>query len=162
MKIDLITSPEAEATLATLASQGFTVPTSITIDIPSLPPDITEVDDEELMELFTRLTAYLDFLSTQVSVAQIAERSAERAVELATANAMASQGKGLASVIKATALSDPTVKNLAYEHEVKYNYKKIIETMASNIERDMNLVSRELTRRTAGGSSMTRTRKFIT
>jgi hypothetical protein len=162
VKIELELTKEAQLTVTQLEKQGFVIQKSIDIEIPQLPADITAVDDEALMELFTRLTAYLDFVSTQVSVSQIAERNAEKLLDNEIATSISNQPKGLASVIKANALADQNVMDLSYDHGVKYNYKKLIETMATNIERDMNLVSRELTRRTAGGSTMTRSKKYIT
>lgn len=162
MNYHLRVSDLAAQALSELADQGIVVGRSIDISAPQLPPDITEIDDEELMLLFTELTSYLDFISFQVSLAQIDERDAERKLDIAMATAMANQPKALAAVIKAAALADPAVVSLSEDHSVKYNYRKIIEVMAGNLERDMNLVSRELTRRTAGANFNTRSRKFVT
>ena len=161
MKYDLNVPDAALPAYDILQYQGLEVPDSAELTIPQLPKDITILDDEELMELFTAQTSYMDFLSFQVALAQVDERDAERKLDEAIAISTANQPKGLAAVIKAAALSDPKVSKLSEEHSVKYNYRKIIEVMANNIERDMYLVSRELTRRTSGGGPMTRARKFL-
>lgn len=162
MSYHLRVSEMAAKTMEELANQGIVIGRSIDMTAPQLPADITTLDDEELMLLFTELTSYLDFISFQVSLAQIDERDAERKLDIAVAGATARQPKALAAVIKAAALADPEVIDLSNDHGVKYNYRKLIEVMANNLERDMNLVSRELTRRTSGGNAMTRSRKFIT
>lgn len=161
MSYHLRVSELAERAIEELANQGIIVGRSIDMTAPQLPPDITELDDEALMLLFTELTSYLDFISFQVSLAQIDEREAERRLDIATATATAQQPKALAAVIKAAALADSTVIELSNDHSVKYNYRKLIEAMANNLERDMHLVSRELTRRTSGGNAMVRSRKFV-
>jgi hypothetical protein len=162
MTYHLQVSDLAAKTLADLAKQGLVVGTSTDMSTPRLPENITDIDDESLMELFANLTAYLDFISFQVSLAQIDERDAERKLDQAVAMVTANQPKALAAVIKAAALSDPSVVRLSDDHSIKYNYRKIIETMANNLERDIYLVSRELTRRTSGGGPMVRARKFNT
>jgi hypothetical protein len=42
---------------------------------------------------------------------------------------------------------DETVQDLAMDYEEKYAYRKLVEMMLANYERDIALVSRELTRR---------------
>jgi hypothetical protein len=161
MKYELNVSSAGEQAFKQLADQGIIVGRSVDLVAPELPSDITNLGDEELMELFTAQTSYMDFLSFQTALAQIDEREAEKKMDAAIAVATANQPKGLAAVIKATALADPKVAEISYDHSIKYNYRKIIEAMAANVERDMYLVSRELTRRTSSGSVMTRSRKFV-
>ncbi len=43
-----------------------------------LPPDITDVSSEELGLLFTRLTAWTDYIASQLTMAQLEERGALR------------------------------------------------------------------------------------
>jgi len=161
MTYQLKISPEAKKTVDALREQGLDIPSSTNVVMPQLPSDITQLSDEELMELFTAITAFLDFISYQVSLADIDEKALEKQLDVAVAVATANQPKGLASVIKAAALADPKVVDLSNEHSVAYNYRKLISTMADNLTRDLSLVSRELTRRTADNSPMIRSRKFI-
>ena len=162
MKHQLTYSKEGEVALRSLEDQGIIVPLSTESDLPKLPSDITQLDSEDLMELFTSLTSFLDFVSYQVALAEISEKTIERRLDIAIAKAMVLQPKGLASVVKAAAMADAAVVALSEEHAVAYNYCKLIQVMAENLNRDIVLVSRELTRRTSDGSSMTRARKFAT
>ena len=68
-------------TIEALGGQGLQVNTTMQMDTPKLPADITEVDDEQIMELFAKLTAYNNFLATQLACAFIDERNAEKDLE---------------------------------------------------------------------------------
>ena len=162
MSYQLHVSDLGKETLTNMANQGFEIPLSTDVPMPILPSDITAVDNEELMELFTVFTAFLDFISYQVALAEIDERALERKLDAAVAVATANQPKGLAAVIKAAALADPKVVKISEEHEVAYNYRKLIHVMSDNLNRGLTLISRELTRRTADGHVMKRARKFTT
>ena len=162
MSYSLKISPEAQETVNALREQGLDIPSATDVTMPQLPPDITQLDSEDLMELFTTLTSFLDFVSYQVALAEISEKTIERKLDVAVARSMVSQPKGLAAVVKAAAMADTAVVALSEEHAVAYNYRKLIQVMAENLNRDIVLVSRELTRRTSDGSSMTRARKFAT
>lgn len=160
MTVTLNYSEDGADAISRLSQQGITIPLVTSLDAPVLPADITQVGDEELMELFTRFTAYLDFISYQIALADIEEKAAEKKLDTAIAVATAQQPKGLAAVIKAAALADPKVAQLSLAHAVAYNYRKLIQTMGENLNRDISLVSRELTRRTSDGHTMVRARKF--
>ena len=137
--INLRVPTYAADALEALETQGFAVKKSADLDYPQLPEDITELEDEELMYLFTKLTAYLDFIGTQVALAQIDERESERALSLVEAQVTASLpvAKGdKVSVIKAQAAADPAVVEAAEAYSSAYSYRKIIEAMQSNYERD--------------------------
>lgn len=165
MSIKLKVPAHAVNALEELKSQGLSITQEADLDTPRLPDDITELEDEELMRLFTKLIAYIDFLSTQVALAQIDERESERHLNLVEAEVTASLpvAKGdKVSVIKAQAAADPSVVEAAESYSSAYSYRKIIESMLDNYERDAMLVSRELTRRTAGDTYKSRSRKFTT
>jgi hypothetical protein len=51
------------------------------------------------------------------------------------------------TLVKAEIAVDETVQDLAMDYEEKYAYRKLVEMMLANYERDIALVSRELTRR---------------
>jgi hypothetical protein len=62
---------------------------------------------------------------------------------------MASAGRGdRITLVKAQVSVDDTVLALAQTAEEKYAYRKLVEMMLNNHERDLQLVSREITRRT--------------
>lgn len=137
--------------------------TQTAIDIPKptyeltpLPPDITSLSSEQLAEMFTVFTGWADYTASQLAQAQLAERAAQRKLDLKvnklTVEKMGSATKGdKVSLIKAQIAIDEEVIKLEEDFEQKYAYRKILEMMLNNQERDITLVSREITRRTAGG-----------
>lgn len=119
-----------------------------------LPPDITALSSEQLAEMFTVLTGWADYMASQLVQSQIAERTAQRALDLAT-NKLIVQRMGAATkgdkvtLIKAGIAIEPDILDLEEAYEAKYAYRKMLEMMLSNQERDITLVSREITRRTS-------------
>jgi len=131
------------------------------IDLPKpayeqavLPPDITALTSDQLAEMFTVLTGWADYMSSQLAQAQIAEKKATRAVEYAESMALITKTqeapKGVTvTLIKAQIDTDPEINKLRDEYDEKYAYRKLLEMLLSNQERDITLVSREITRRTS-------------
>lgn len=145
-----------------LREQGLTLPHRPDGDgIPQMPKDITILTDEELMRLWSEIAAWQEFTSSQVGCARVDEAAALRAVERAQAAVMVSGWTGKATervaIAKAKFLSDPASQDLMDEHERLHAYRALVETIASNLERNSALISRELTRRT---SDNTRNRKW--
>jgi len=121
-----------------------------------LPPDITSLSSEQLAELFTILTGWADYTSSQLAEAQLNERAAQRALDLKvnrlTVEKMGNATKGdKVTLIRAQIAIDDEVMKLEEVFEERYARRKILEMMLNNQERDITLVSREITRRTAGG-----------
>lgn len=129
------------------------------IDLPKpaynqavLPPDITELSSEQLAEMFTILTGWADYMASQLVQAQLAEREALRKSEFAESKALVRLTTGApkgttVSLIKAQIDIDPDIQDLRDRYEEKYAYRKILEMMLNNQERDITLVSREISRR---------------
>jgi hypothetical protein len=124
-----------------------------------LPADITLITSDQLGELFTRLTAWTDFLASQVAMAKLDERNAKNKLDF-TENTMlvkrmGAQVKGeRVTAVKAEISVHPDVVSLFDEHEEKYAYRFMLETMFTNHERDLSLVSREITRRSNDARSL--------
>jgi hypothetical protein len=116
--------------------------------------------------MFTILTGWADYLASQLVQAQLREREAQRALDmkenvmLITKMGTAAKGATV-SLAKAQIATDPEIIKLGDIHEERYAYRKILEMMVSNQERDITLVSREITRRT-NESRMGRRDTFIT
>jgi rRNA processing protein Krr1/Pno1 len=51
------------------------------------------------------------------------------------------------TLVKAQISLDPTLVELSGKYEEAYAYRKLVEMLLSNHERDLSLVSREITRR---------------
>jgi hypothetical protein len=121
-------------------------------DQVKLPSDITDISSEQLGELFTRLTSWTDYIASQLVMAQLEERAALRAKDFKEntmlVRRMGSQAKGeRVTTVKAEIAIDPDVVELDTEYEEKYAYRKLVEMLLTNHERDLSLVSREITRR---------------
>jgi len=146
--------------IQSVSLQGFLFQTSKELDIPEIPEDVTELDDNGLMHLFAKLTAYSNFLSAQLACAFIDERNAENSLEfeesLSYIDSSSAGKKETVALIKARIKTDPKVMRLQAEFSEKYAYRKIIEVMTNNVEKDTALISRELSRRIGGQSATTR------
>lgn len=135
-----------------LLDQGFTIAPAQGA-YPLMPADLTALGGEQLSNLFSHITAWTNYVGTQLSAAQIDERSAEKDYDMAYAKQMvlrkdtASKGDKV-TAMKAEVNSDPKIVKLSEELDKAYAYRKMIEAMYNNLERDAALISREITRRT--------------
>jgi len=137
-----------------ITQQGLDLPKP-KYDQVTLPPDITDLSSEQLAEMFTILTGWADYMASQLVQAQLSERATERDLDLMTnrllVEKMGSAAKGdRITLVKAQISVDERVLDLAEKHEKRYAYRKILEMMLNNQERDITLVSREITRRSNG------------
>lgn len=117
-----------------------------------MPSDITDLSSEQLAELFTKLTAWADYIASELAIAQITERAAQRSLDFVEnrllVERMGSAVKGeRITLVKAQISLDPTLVELSGKYEETYAYRKLVEMLLSNHERDLSLVSREITRR---------------
>lgn len=138
--------------LDTLVEKGMNIPKP-SYELINLPPDITSLSSEQLAEMFTILTGWADYTASQLAQAQIAERTAQRQLDLKvnrlTVEKMGAATKGdKVTLIRAQIAVDEEVVALEEALEERYAYRKLVEMMLSNQERDIMLVSREITRRT--------------
>lgn len=153
--------------LKSISELGFSLTAKPDYEIPTLPRDITELDDEGLMDLFVQFTQWNDHLAGAQALAIINEREAQRNLDTAEAGALMKSWTGAkgdkVTLIKAQIQASEEIKELAHELDVKYAFRKLIETRTLNVERDSQVVSRELTRRTSDGGGMrSRSRRFTT
>ena len=136
-----------------IVSQGLSLPKP-TYEQVKLPPDITSLSSDQLAEMFTVLTGWADFFATRFTQAQIdekvAEKTLERKVAQLTVEKMGSATKAdKVTLIKAQIACDPDVQDLEEKHHQAYAMRKAWEVMLNNQERDITLVSREISRRAA-------------
>jgi hypothetical protein len=159
-ELELVTTHGTIA-LEQLKKQGIEIPSTVNISIPKLPADISELADEDLMILFSQYTAFWNFLSAQMACAIIDERTNEKDYSSTESLAMlrahgGKSSKDTVTLLKAQVAADPAVKSASDKYEASYNYRKLVEMMVNNAERDTNLISRELTRRTSGSATKMR------
>lgn len=120
---------------------------------PVMPKDISVLDSDELSELFTKLTAWSNFVAGQYAAAQVDEKYIEKKKDMLEARLFLakdnSKVKGeRVTLIKAQVNSDPQIMELEEDYMKAYAYRKMLEVITNNFERDVALVSREITRRT--------------
>lgn len=150
--MSLRTGKASTRALESLKTQGLSPADKPGFDLPSLPRDLTQISDEDLMVLYSEFTAYADFIGVQVSCAQVDERSLEKELtSMENVKMLSSEGKSENRVTfaRAQVAVDPEIVSIKQQVDEAHAYRKLIESLASNLERDSNLVSRELTRRTA-------------
>lgn len=121
-------------------------------DAPNIPADITLLSSEQLAETFSMITAWADFAASELATAHLAERAAQQKMELQEnrllVERMGSAVKGeRITLVKAQISLDPEVRQLSTKYEEAYAYRKLVDMLLSNYERDLALVSREITRR---------------
>ena len=153
----------SEEIIMVLEAQGLPVRTSLAINIPEFPEDVTLVDDQELMMLAAQYMENYNFVSTQVAIAAVAEMEAEDAYDYAHSRALLNTSTGKSTekavMLKAAVMLDEEVTTLRNRKMHAYAYRKMIETTQSSLERYYYLTSRELTRRTHGDKM--KTNKFF-
>lgn len=140
----------SKAAYQEIKAQGMDLPQQPESDMPQLPPDLTELGDRDLMGLYQKYVAWSDYISVQVSCAQVDERNAMRNLEMhenASLLMLQARGKKVTEA-RNEMKSDPALeawRDAAFGAEA---YRKMIESLLNNCERDASLISRELTRRT--------------
>ena len=143
--------PKSAQALETLEEQGI-LPWPSQSDQPVLPREISSLTSTELSNYFTRLTAWSDYVAVQLSAAQIDEVTLEKKVAFMQNtlldSKMSSAVKGdRITLVKAQVSQDPKVIELENEWLEVYAYRKMVETIYNNLERDTTLISREISRR---------------
>jgi len=122
-------------------------------DQPKMPKDISVLDSDELSALFTELTAWSNFVAGQLAAAQVDEHVLNKKKDSLEARLFLDKDttkvKGeRVTLIKAQLAADSRVEDLENQLTHAYAYRKMVEVVANNFERDVALVSREITRRT--------------
>lgn len=133
------------------ATWGLTFPKPEDAQV-TLPSDITAISSESLGELFTRLTSWTDYIASQLTMAQLDERASLKKKDYLEntmlIRRMGAQTKGeRVTTVKAEIAVHQDVVDLDNDYEEKYAYRKLVEMLLNNHERDLSLVSREITRR---------------
>ena len=164
--IQLRMRAESDAANAALERQGLHLPERPLMDAPGLPEDITGLDDASLMYLFTQLNVWASYCAGQLACAQIDERATQRTLDYAEATALLTGWKGgsdaRVAVAKATVATDDEVRALRMTLDEDHAYRKLIEVLSANLERDVALVSREITRRSAAEPRRSRSERWST
>ena len=120
---------------------------------PKMPRDISVLDSEELSELFTQLTAWSNYVAGQLAAAQVDEYVLNKKKDSLEARLFLEKDNSKVKGERVTRINrevaaDQQVMDLEDELAHAYAYRKMVEVISNNFERDVALVSREITRRT--------------
>jgi hypothetical protein len=120
--------------------------------MPKLEPNLDDLPDKQLMELFVQLTRWADFLQNQAAIEEIRERYADAEVRrlegfYMTANKPEKVSEAV-TWVRAQMEMDPDVATAKDTLRICYARRKLEQMLFESTERDAAVVSRELTRRT--------------
>lgn len=115
--------------------------------MPMLPNDVTELGEKDLMILWTEFTAWTDYMAVQVAVAYSDEKHYVKKIERMEQRALLKDGK--VTVARAEVKSSDEMEKLVEEWLEAEAYRKLLEALFNNYDRDAALLSRELTRRSS-------------
>lgn len=136
-----------ESAMKKVMEQGFAFPETPDSH-PTLPTDLDELDNRDLMAEFSLFTAWADYANAQVGLASIAERDAELELEFQISLHYGSvPSRKSVTIAKAEILQNPDVYEARKKVEEAYAYKRVVSDLAARYERDAAVLSRELTRR---------------
>jgi len=147
--IELKVAEASSKTINALQQQGMDVNQLFSYDAPSLPSDITGIAEEEVMDLYTKYVAYLEFVSLQAWCAEVDKTEAERQLVLVKAKKkleLKEAGKAIA-MIDAEIEVDEEFRNKADACQELSNYHGLIQIISERLSKDISLINREITRR---------------
>jgi hypothetical protein len=132
-------------------SQGLTISESPDSSMPVLPEDITAISPEEVMQLFSEVCSWLDYVEVQYAAAQIDHKAEDQKLEETEAKEQIKhRSEKHVSVMKAFTYDNPQVEAQRREALMAYAHEKMLGTVYNSLERKKFLLSRELTRRSYG------------
>jgi hypothetical protein len=136
-------------------SEGMTLPVRPESEetIPLVPADVTELDDKSLMKLMVELVAWMEYVGVRLARGEIEERELDLQIVKRQSTLIVESWGGTSKdrvrVVRAEAETDGELEKLRMKHLTAQAYRKIVENLYTTCERRVNLVSRELTRRTS-------------
>lgn len=141
-----------------LAQLGMELPGSPKTDVPTLPDDLTEISDADLMEVFSEFTEWANYANGRRSALEIDEADAQAQLDIANARAVVSgwddnDGKSdkRVTIAKARREIDTEVQQASERYRKVHAKKKMVTAMCDIFERNAALISRELSRRIGSG-----------
>lgn len=135
-----------------LEGQGMPIPPHPRDDMPDMPEDITELEDRDLMALYGKGVAWCNYLSVQLAAALTDEKDASSRVVAEEARVFVEESAKSKVTVARTAVKTDASEELSHFRDRlkdKEAYRRLVEALYSSMERNVQLVSRELTRRTS-------------
>ena len=124
-------------------------------EFPTLPVELAEVNDHELISLLVRFTRWANYFAVLVAYDEVQEKFAEDKVSkledlFMLSNRPEKPQAGELSMIKASMEGDKEISACREAYRVVYAHRKLMQTFFESAERSTFAVSRELTRRGGG------------
>lgn len=142
------TSDPRTALLEWMDGLGLGLPPQPTGEMPTLPEDVTDLQDRELMGLFRELLAWHDYLSGLHAAVAVQGDDLNARAEEAESAAMVRFFDKHVAIAKAQAVATDAVQEARAEARKIDGRRRMLRTLTENMERDTAFVSREITRRT--------------
>ena len=147
--IELQMSDASKRAIDKLKGQGLTLNEGYTYDPPSLPEDVTSVDDDELMDMYAKYVAYLEFINLQMWCANTDKEEAEKDMTVMKARKKLSmKASGVAvALIDSEIEVDLEYRACADAFQELSNYHGLMNIMSGKLSKDISFINREITRR---------------
>lgn len=148
--------------IQTAEAQGLKVVYSYEYDAPSLPKDITDITEEQLMDLYSKYVSYLDFINTQAWCAKVDAADAEKEVDLEKARKkimMKESGQAVA-LIDSHIEIDKTYNELQEACQNLKNYHSLVQLLSEKTLKDISFINREISRRISANKATGRLAMF--
>jgi hypothetical protein len=147
--IELQLADASKRAIDKLKGQGLTLNEGYSYDPPALPEDVTSVDDDELMDMYAKYVAYLEFINLQMWCANTDKAEAEKEMTLIKAKkklSMKASGTAVA-LLDAEIEVDEDYRTSADKFQELSNYHGLINIMSGKLSKDISFINREITRR---------------
>ena len=147
--IELQIAEASSRALEKLKSQGLSINGSYGYDAPSLPKDVTSMSDEDVMDLYAKYVAYLEFINLQLWCAEVDKAEAEKDMNLNRARKkleLKNSGKAVA-MIDAEVEIDLGYRVTADKYQELSNYHGLVQIISDKLSKDISFINREITRR---------------
>ena len=147
--IELQIAEASSRAISKLKGQGLTVNETFDYDSPNLPKDITSMSDEDVMDLYAKYVAYLEFINLQLWCAEVDKSEAEKDMNLNKARKkleLKSSGKAVA-MIDAEVEVDTDYRVALDKYQELSHYHGLINIISDKLSKDISFINREITRR---------------
>lgn len=164
MRIISTQTTEEHPALARFKSK-FSLPSRPSDTPPSIPTNLDDLHDRDLMESYSEFMAWVSFTKSQLVEAEIDEDHELHQCKLIESTVLINQwgndAKGdRVTLAKARRDVDPKVVEQQLKYQTARAYRKLVEALFESCERGAQLLSRELSRRIGLHNKEQRTSRF--